>query len=108
MHVVNLLSSHYSGSFVQALHDQFCEGLSSSGHSFSTIDLYTEKFNPVMRDTDFNQFFGKELPQELVEIHKLLAKTDVLACFYPVWWNDMPAIMKGWIDRVFTKGFAYD
>ena len=37
----------------------------------------------------------------------LFDKADYITFFYPVWWNDMPAIMKGFIDRVFAQGFAY-
>lgn len=108
MNVINVLSSHYDGSFVQALHTAFCAGLDDAGHQHETVDLYKAAFNPVMQGDDFNQFFGKELPEDVVRMHALLAKADVLTFFYPVWWNDMPAIMKGWVDRMFTKGFAYD
>ena len=108
MKVVSVLSSHYPGSFTQALNDAFGSGLAEAGHELVTIDLYGERFDPVMNGADFNQFQGGDLPEDVVRHHGLLADAGVLAFFYPVWWNDMPAIMKGWIDRIMAKGFAYD
>lgn len=108
MKVVNVLSSHYPGAFISVLLDRFKQGLESEGHTHETIDLYGDRFQPIMQGDDFNQFFGKPLPQDIVDCHELLRGADILTFFYPVWWNDMPAIMKGWIDRMFTMGFAYE
>ena len=108
MFVTNVLSSHYQGSFTSALLERFTQGLAEAGYGFENVDLYGENFDPVMKGDDFNQFFGKPIPEEITRIQKTVAGSDVLAFFYPVWWNDMPAIMKGWIDRVFSKGFAFD
>ena len=108
MFVTNVLSSHYPGSFTSALLDRFNAGLVEAGHEFVNFDLYGEEFDPVMKGDDFNQFFGKPIPEDIVRVQKVVAAADVLVFFYPVWWNDMPAIMKGWIDRVFSKGFAFD
>ena len=108
MRVTNILSSHYPGSFTSVLCQTFNEELERRGHQQTTVDLYQQSFNPVMQGGDFNQFFEKPLPEEIIEFHELLRRTDLLAFFYPIWWNDMPAIMKGWIDRVFAKGFAYE
>ncbi len=108
MNVTNILSSHYPGSFVQVLCDTFNQSLENAGHQQTTVDLYQREFNPVMGGDDFNQFFGKPIPAEIIAYQDLLRATDLLTFFYPVWWNDMPAIMKGWIDRVFGKGFAYE
>ena len=107
MHVTNVLSSHYNASFNQALLDAFVEGLEAAGHTYQNIDLYGMKFDPVMNGDDFNQFFGKPLPEEIVGFQDMLRNSDVVSFIYPVWWNDMPAVMKGWIDRVFAKDFAY-
>ena len=108
MKVFNVISSHYVGSFNLALANRFNEVLAENGHEFANLDLYQEEYEPVMKGDDFNQFFGKPLPEETRKFHDRIKDADVLTFFYPVWWNDMPAIMKGWIDRVFTKGFAYD
>jgi len=108
MKIVNVLSSHYPGSFVSALLEEFKRGLDEKRHVHEDIDLYAENFNPVMAGDDFNQFFGKPLPEDVLRHQAIVKQADALAFFYPVWWNDMPAIMKGWIDRVFSKDFAYE
>lgn len=107
MTILNILSSHYDQSFNAVLMQAFNSALSKYGHTEETIDLYKLNFNPVMNGDDFNQFFGKELSYEIKGYHQKIKEADVLTFFYPVWWNDMPAIMKGWIDRVFAKDFAY-
>lgn len=107
MKVTNVLSSHYPGAFTQVLLDTFNQALEEAGHEQVSFDLYGLRFDPVMSGDDFNQFFGKPIPDEILAFQKRLRESEVMVFFYPVWWNDMPAIMKGWIDRVFTKGFAY-
>ncbi|MCB0278344.1 MAG: NAD(P)H-dependent oxidoreductase [Calditrichaeota bacterium] len=108
MHVLNILSSHYPQSFNSVLMDAFNKALSKYGHTYETIDLYQINFDPVMKGDDFNQFMNKPIPAEILNYQEKIKVADVITFFYPVWWCDMPAIMKGWIDRVFAKGFAYD
>ncbi|CAM2065916.1 NAD(P)H-dependent oxidoreductase [Sulfidibacter corallicola] len=108
MFVTNVLSSHYPGSQTQELLNHFTAQLDRLGHEHTTYDLYQSDFNPIMHGDDFNQFFGKPLPEDVTAIHETLKKSAALTFFYPVWWNGMPAIMKGWVDRVFARGFAYD
>ena len=43
-----------------------------------------------------------------IGFHPVLEQSDLLTFIYPIWWTGMPALMKGYIDRVFTKGFAYN
>ena len=108
MKVLNILSSHYDQAFNNVLMDSFNTSLEENGHTQETLDLYKQEFNPVMHGEDFNQFMNKDMPQEILDLQQKVKDADVITFFYPVWWNDMPAIMKGWIDRVFSKGFAYD
>ena len=108
MHFLNILSSHYPESFNSVLMDKFNQSLESNGHTFETIDLYQINFDPVMKGDDFNQFMNKPITEEIINYQEKIKIADVITFFYPVWWCDMPAIMKGWIDRVFAKGFAYN
>lgn len=108
MIVTHVLSSHYPGSFNMQLLRRFDETLCRLGAETWTYDLYGMNFDPVMRGEDFNPFFGTPPPREIQLIQQQIAKSSALTFFYPVWWNDYPAILKGWIDRVFSKGFAYD
>lgn len=108
MLVTNVLSSHHEKSQTRELVNVFNEELAAQGHTSFTYDLYQDNFQPIMRGEDFNQFAGKPLPEDISQTHEQLGRSDVLTLFYPVWWNGMPAVVKGWIDRVFAKGFAYD
>jgi NAD(P)H dehydrogenase (quinone) len=108
MFVAHVLSSHYPGSQADRLMRAFDEKCRELGHETHVFDLYQMGFNPILAGEDFNQFKGEPLPEDIQAIHKVLEKADVLTFFYPVWWTDMPAIMKGFIDRVLAKGFAYE
>ena len=108
MIVTNVLASHYPESYVHQLMAAFNRGLAEHTSDVVTYDLYDRQFDPVMHGADFNQFLGGDLPEEIRAYQQRLRCSDVLTCFYPVWWNDMPAILKGWVDRVFSKGFAYE
>lgn len=110
-------------SFGQALLDRSVQTLEASGHEVVVSDLYAMGFNPVATGQDFTQ---RRFPQALQydreqkqasqrhgftddiqqEIDKVLA-CDLLILQFPLWWFSVPAIMKGWIDRVFANGTAY-
>lgn len=109
----------FSSSLVKVAMDYF-EG---KGHSVSISDLYQKGFNPVAGKHDFKNFseapyykyameqlnannsysFCEEIQTEMEE----LAKADVLIFNFPLWWFGLPAILKGWVDRVLAYGFAY-
>lgn len=68
-------------------------------------DLYAERFNPVQPTTEFENTHSDDV---LVEQHcRELAGADLILIFHPNWWGQPPAILKGWIDRVFRLGVAY-
>jgi len=90
-------------SFNAALRDLAVQALSQAGHSVLLSDLYDMRFNPVLS--------VQELQGNLQDIQPEIEKVrraDLLLFQFPDWWYGMPAIMKGWIDRVFAFGFAYD
>ena len=94
-------------SFNHAILESFTRGLKDAGHSFEVADLYAMKFDPCLKLADFAQFEGKPMPADVLEQQRRVAKADAIVFIYPVWWYDFPAILKGWIDRVFSNGFAY-
>ncbi len=104
-----LLAHPNPGSFNHAVCDAFVQGLQKAGSEVKINDLYASGFNPLMRGSDFNQFIhGARLPDDVLSEQAIVDWADGLALIYPVWWNEAPAILKGWIDRVLTKGWAYD
>ena len=81
--------------------------LKEKGKSFETRDLYALGFDPVMKADDFIAIQqGTHLPDVKKE-QELITKAKRLVIIHPIWWYSMPAILKGYIDRVFSYGFAY-
>jgi NAD(P)H dehydrogenase (quinone) len=104
-----LLAHPNAGSFNHAVCSAFVEGLKEAGAAYKVNDLYASGFNPLMAGDDFNQFGDNGvLPQDVVTEQEKVDAVDGLALIYPVWWNEAPAILKGWFDRVLSRGWAYD
>lgn len=94
-------------SFNHAVLESFTKGLKDGGHTFEVSDLYAIKFNPALGLEDFAQFAGEPMPRDVLDQQAMVARADGLAFIFPVWWYSCPAILKGWIDRVLYRGFAY-
>ena len=104
-----LLAHPNPGSFNHAVSSAFVEGLKETGAAYKVNDLYASGFNPLMAGDDFSQFEdGGVLPEDVVTEQEKVDAVDGLALIYPVWWNEAPAILKGWFDRVLSRGWAYD
>lgn len=72
------------------------------------IDLYGDNFNPVLGMPDIAAAFqGAETPADVVKYQELVTWADHISLIFPMWWGQMPAMLKGFIDRVFTAGFAF-
>ncbi|MBF4508702.1 NAD(P)H-dependent oxidoreductase [Flavobacterium sp. JLP] len=83
------------------------ESLQESGQEVIVRDLNEMNFNPVLSLEDMNgQRMGKVSADVKTE-QDFISWTDRIIFIYPIWWTGMPAIMKGYIDRVFSYGFAY-
>ncbi len=110
-------------SFGAALLARSIETLQEQGHEVVVSDLYAMRFEPVASGADFKQRrFGHRLQYDReqkhaaaqgafsadiqAEIDKLMA-CDLLILQFPLWWFSVPAILKGWIDRVFVNGLVY-
>ncbi|MGG4392911.1 NAD(P)H-dependent oxidoreductase [Paenibacillus thiaminolyticus] len=91
-------------SFCTALSDAYIEGVLTSKAQVRSIDVSKITFNPNLQ---FGYRKRTELEEDLVEAQKLIHWADHLVFVYPTWWGVMPAILKGFIDRVFLPGFAY-
>jgi NAD(P)H dehydrogenase (quinone) len=83
------------------------EHLWDSGQEVVVRDLYQLNFSPILSLEDMkDQRAGKVAPDVKQEQDYILW-ADHITFIYPIWWTGMPAIMKGYIDRVFSYGFAY-
>ena len=84
------------------------QALKEAGHETRVRDLYAQNFNPVLAAPDFEAMAKGELPSDILQEQEHIKWADALVFVHPVWWASMPAMLKGYIDRVFLKGFAYD
>ena len=87
--------------------DAFHGPFRRSAHSIDMLDLHREGFDPRFTEADHAHFWGGPIPAEIAAMHSRVEKADRLAFVFPVYWWGMPAVMKGWIERVFTGGWAY-
>ncbi|MDD9138838.1 NAD(P)H-dependent oxidoreductase [Fructobacillus sp. CRL 2054] len=93
-----------SESFTHVNAMNYIESAKAAGHEVTVIDLSDTDFNP-------NLAFGyrQHMADESVSnrFQKLIKESDHLAFFFPVWWGAEPALLKGFLDRTLTPGFAY-
>ena len=94
-------------SFTGALLDAFAAGIAQAGHDVELVDLHREGFDPRFRPEDYAQFRAEPMPQEVLAEQRRVDRSDALAFVFPVWWWSFPAMLKGWIDRVWSEGWAY-
>jgi NAD(P)H dehydrogenase (quinone) len=96
-----------SGSLNHFFKQTVLESLQESGEEIAIRDLNEINFNPVLSLEDMNgQRMGKVADDVKTE-QDFITWADRIIFIYPIWWTGMPAIMKGYIDRVFSYGFAY-
>ncbi|PWW37156.1 MULTISPECIES: NAD(P)H-dependent oxidoreductase [Paenibacillus] len=90
-------------SYCKALSEAYVQGARKSGSSVELIDLSHIQFNLNLQ---YGYRQRTELEPDLVRAQELIRWADHLVFVYPTWWGVMPAILKGFIDRVFLPGFA--
>ncbi|CAL9431682.1 Glutathione-regulated potassium-efflux system ancillary protein KefF [Actinosynnema sp. ALI-1.44] len=81
----------------------------AAGAEVDVLDLHAEGFDPRMTEEDEPDWSdpGKAYSPEVRAHMARVVAADVLVVVFPVWWFGPPAILKGWIDRVWNHGFAY-
>ena len=78
------------------------------GHTVNFKDLYQSDFDPILGMKDFTAWGKGEVPADVKSEQQEWDKADKLVFVYPIWWNERPAKLKGYLDRVLTKGWAWD
>lgn len=95
-------------SFTAAIRDTVVSTLRETGHSVSQIDLYAEKFDPVMSAEERRAYHDEERNLLPFEAHAaLIRQAETVIFVYPTWWYGPPAMLKGWLERVLVPGFAF-
>ncbi len=94
-------------SFCHAILETVAETLKTKGHDVVIRDLYALKFDPVLKPADFEGIQAGKIPGDIKAEQDHIAWADLMVVIHPVWWTGLPAMIKGYIDRVFSYGFAY-
>lgn len=92
-------------SFNHAIAKTVINELNQNGHQVTFHDLYTEKFDPILNTHEISE--DAVLPIELESHCREISNADGIVVIHPNWWGQPPAILKGWIDRVFRPGTTY-
>lgn len=120
-----LVSAHDDPkSYVAALHNTALGVLERAQHKVVVSDLYAQQFNPVASSIDFktssgthaNYMFeqqravntGAGFSPDVDGEMKKISDADLIIIHLPLWWGGAPAILKGWFERVFAMGFAWN
>jgi NAD(P)H dehydrogenase (quinone) len=111
MHALIVVSHPKPDSLTHAVAAHIAEGIASSGsaHTYEIADLAAEAFDPRFTSNDIDVHRRTDPPShDITAEQRRLDRADALVLVYPVYWWSMPGLMKGWIDRVFANGWAYD
>lgn len=104
-----IITTHFNPqSFTHAVAEVIKEKAIKNNETVEVIDLYKDNFNPVLDLNDVAWMYGDaSTPANIQAYQDQVKKADKITIVYPIWWAQMPAILKGFIDRVFTMGFAF-
>ncbi|BDA78529.1 NAD(P)H dehydrogenase [Leptospira kobayashii] len=91
-------------SFCFALAESYKKSAVEAGHSVEEIRLRDLKFNPIL---EYGYRKRTELESDLLDSQKKILWADHIVWIYPVWWGSVPALLKGFLDRVLIPGFAF-
>lgn len=98
----------WHGSFNKAILDVVIKKLESKSKDYQIIDLNKDNFNPVLQEKDLALYStGKTTDKLVLRYQKILMETSELIFIFPIWWYDLPAILKGFVDKVLLKNFSY-
>jgi NAD(P)H dehydrogenase (quinone) len=106
MKVLVIIGHQHKGSFCHAIAETTVQELESAGHEVIYHDLYEEGFDPILPHEEIPKGSGKN---PIVQKHcEEIRAADGYVVVHPNWWAMPPAVLKGWIDRVFCQGVAYE
>ena len=107
MRILVVFAHPIETSFVSALHARVVEILRASGHLLDDLDLYAEKFDPVMSREGLLRYIDTNANTREVEAYvQRLRAAEALVLVFPVWFDGLPAIMQGYFQRVFLPGVS--
>lgn len=109
MNVLLVTAHPLSGSLCAALAGRAAAALAAAGHVVVREDLYEQGFSPALTPLERAAYYAPVYDRDAVagQAARLL-EAEALVLVFPTWWFGFPAILKGWFDRVWGPGIAYD
>ena len=108
MKTVIIFNHPYEGSYCNSILTSVVAGIQQAGNTYDIIHLDKEGFNPVMSAADLKGFAACTAGDpKVLEYQQRMSDADQLVFIFPVWWELMPAMMKGFIDKVIFPGVFY-
>lgn len=109
MRVAVVLAHPNPDSFSHELARRAASGLASAGHEVQVVDLYAIGFRAAMSPEEREAYHGDRPvldPQVRTQID-LVRSVEALVFVYPTWWSALPAVLKGWLERVMVPGVGF-
>jgi putative NADPH-quinone reductase len=109
MNVLLVTAHPLPDSLCAALAERSAVALAEAGHKVVREDLYAQAFPPALTGAERASYYASAYATDAIagQVERLLA-ADAIVLVFPTWWFGFPAILKGWFDRVWGPGIAYD
>ncbi|MBN1563733.1 MAG: NAD(P)H-dependent oxidoreductase [Anaerolineae bacterium] len=108
MRVMVTIDHPWSQSFNHAILARVVETLRAGGHEVDVLNLHQENFDPVLRVNELAVYTeGRYLDPKVGAYQKRIEQAQHLIYIFPVWWEVMPALLKGFFDKVFLPDWAF-
>jgi NAD(P)H dehydrogenase (quinone) len=106
-HVLVVYCHPSEESFVAAVRDRVTAGLAGTGADVRLTDLYADGFDPLFSAVERERHLEPGIDPSITSYADDLQWCDTLVLVYPTWWSGQPAMLKGWMDRVWVNGVAW-
>lgn len=103
-----ILAHPEPNSFNGSVANTYAQAVRVRGHQAIVRDLYAIGFDPCLKANERPDKCEQSVAPDIAAERALLADVDVFVLVYPVWLGSAPAILKGYLERVFNQGFAFD
>ena len=109
VHAAVIVAHPCADSLTHALAERARTGLTAAGHDVTTVDLYALGFGAAMTPTERERYHGDDpiVDPLVAEQAELVTSAEALVFVYPTWWSGLPAILKGWLERVMVPGVGF-
>lgn len=107
-HVLVVLSHPKGDSLCASLSKSAVAMLTAAGKTVDLLDLYAENFAPMLTADERQAYYDSSMPAVRSEYTSRLTAASDIVLIFPTWWFSLPAILKGWFDRVWVPGVAFN